>query len=160
MYFESSYAKNNLGVPSGEFEVAQFHFHHLSEHTVEGVHFDLELHIVHLVKDLATKGAAAQGPNKIFASAMGIIFDTDPKKYAAVDAETKAAIDGFFDSMQLDKGKETAAIGEIKLANMMKYADLNNRWAYKGSLTTPPCTKTVYFNVLKKVWPIEKKHLE
>ena len=42
----------------------------------------------------------------------------------------------------------------------MKYADLQNRWAYKGSLTTPPCTKTVYFNVLRKVWPLKKKHLE
>jgi hypothetical protein len=43
---------------------------------------------------------------------------------------------------------------------MMKYADLNNRWAYKGSLTTPPCTKTVYFNVLRKVWPLKPKHLK
>ena len=26
--------------------------------------------------------------------------------------------------------------------------DTNNRWAYKGSLTTPPCSKTIYFNIL------------
>jgi hypothetical protein len=113
------------------------------------------LHIVHLSKGLGAN--APTGPNKLFASAMGIIFDT---KAAAVDAETTAAIDGFFESMQLDKGKETAAIGEIKLANMMKYVDLNNRWAYKGSLTTPPCTKTVYFNVMRKVWPLKQKHLD
>ena len=48
MYFQSSYAKNNLNHPTGEFEVAQFHFHHKSEHTIAGEHFDLELHIVHL----------------------------------------------------------------------------------------------------------------
>jgi carbonic anhydrase len=49
---------------------------------------------------------------------------------------------------------------EVKLANLMKYADLNNRWAYKGSLTTPPCSKTVFFNVLRVVWPMKKKHLD
>lgn len=41
----------------------------------------------------------------------------------------------------------------------MKYADLNNRWSYKGSLTTPPCSKTVFFNVMRKVWPLKEKHL-
>jgi len=89
---------------------------------------------------------------------MGIIFDVGSG--AKVDKATEDAIDGFFDSLKLDQGKTVAAINEIKLANMMKYADLNNRWAYKGSLTTPPCTKTVYFNVLKKVWPLKQKHLD
>jgi carbonic anhydrase len=151
MFFNSAYAKKYLGVKSGEFEVLQFHFHHMSEHTIEGTHYELELHIVHL-----TKGE--KGPNGIFAAAMGIIFDTT--KGATVDKETETAIDTFFDSMKLNEGKEKAAIGEIKLANMMKYADMNNRWAYKGSLTTPPCTKTVYFNVLRKVWPLKKRHLD
>ena len=52
---------------------------------------------------------------------MGIIFDT--KKAAKVDKATEAAIDTFFDSLKLDKDK-TAALGEIMLGNMMKYADL------------------------------------
>jgi carbonic anhydrase len=42
----------------------------------------------------------------------------------------------------------------------MKYADMNNRWSYKGSLTTPPCSRTVYFNVLRKVWPVKQKHID
>jgi len=41
----------------------------------------------------------------------------------------------------------------------MAIIDTNNRWVYKGSLTTPPCTKTVYFNILNKVYPIKQYHL-
>jgi carbonic anhydrase len=31
-----------------EYEILQMHFHSPSEHTIDGVYFDLELHIVHL----------------------------------------------------------------------------------------------------------------
>ena len=157
MFYESQYANQLFGSTMdnahNEWEVLEFHFHHKSEHTIEGVHYDLEMHIVHVNKDKHSKA----GANKPFATAMGFIFDTT--KGATVDADTEAAIDGFFDSLKLDSGKKQD-LGEIKLANMMKYADLQNRWAYKGSLTTPPCTKTVYFNVLRKVWPLKQKHLD
>jgi carbonic anhydrase len=42
----------------------------------------------------------------------------------------------------------------------MATIDTNNRWVYKGSLTTPPCTKTVLFNVLSTVYPIKPYHLK
>jgi carbonic anhydrase len=93
MFFRSHYAKTVLGM-SEEFEVLEFHFHHKSEHTIEGVHYDLEMHIVHI--GVGTDAEKKKG----FASAMGIIFDTT--KGAKVDAATEKAIDGFFDSMHLD----------------------------------------------------------
>ena len=34
------------------------------------------------------------------------------------------------------------------------------RYVYKGSLTTPPCTESIYWNVVTKVYPIKVKHLE
>jgi carbonic anhydrase len=93
MYFQSHYAKEVLKA-SPEYEVLEFHFHHKSEHTIEGVHYDLEMHIVHV-----GTGTDAQKKNA-FASAMGFIFDTT--KAEAVDKDTEAAIDGFFDSLKLD----------------------------------------------------------
>jgi carbonic anhydrase len=53
MYFKSDYGFKVLGAP-GEFEVKEFHFHSKSEHTIEGTHFDLEMHIVHLPSADAT----------------------------------------------------------------------------------------------------------
>jgi len=41
----------------------------------------------------------------------------------------------------------------------MMSVDTSNRWVYKGSVTTPPCAKTVYWNVVGKVYPIKEKHL-
>jgi carbonic anhydrase len=59
----------------------------------------------------------------------------------------------------LENGQKNLNLASIELANMMKYADMNNRWSYKGSLTTPPCSKTVFFNVMRTVWPIKQRHL-
>ena len=42
----------------------------------------------------------------------------------------------------------------------MNMIDTDNRWVYKGTLTTPPCTGFVYWNVLNTVYPISKKHLD
>ena len=38
---------STLTVAGCEYELIQFHFHHSSEHTVDGHFFDLELHLVH-----------------------------------------------------------------------------------------------------------------
>lgn len=43
------------------FTPLQFHFHAPSEHTVEGRHYDLELHIVHYYKDQPTQLGAVIG---------------------------------------------------------------------------------------------------
>lgn len=48
----------------------------------------------------------------------------------------------------------------VTYGNLMELVDFNNRWAYKGSLTTPPCTSFVYWNVLSTVYPIKAEHLE
>lgn len=91
---------------------------------------------------------------------MGIIFDTREGYYDAVNPDVVTAIDEFFDSLSLNNGGKSTNLQEVKLANLMKYADLNNRWSYKGSLTTPPCSKTVFFNVMRQVWPMKKSHLD
>lgn len=42
---------------SGLYEPIQFHFHSPSEHTIDGKHLELELHLVH--RDKVTKKPAA-----------------------------------------------------------------------------------------------------
>ena len=42
----------------------------------------------------------------------------------------------------------------------MMMVDTDNRWIYKGSVTTPPCDTFVYWNVLQRVYPIKQRHLD
>jgi hypothetical protein len=42
----------------------------------------------------------------------------------------------------------------------MMMVDMDNRWVYKGSVTTPPCDTYVYWNVLQRVYPIKQMHLD
>jgi len=42
----------------------------------------------------------------------------------------------------------------------MNIVDSGDRWTYRGSVTTPPCATLVYWNVIKKVYPISQKHLD
>jgi carbonic anhydrase len=55
--------------------------------------------------------------------------------------------------------KNDPTVQEIPFGELMSEIDTNNRWVYKGSLTTPPCTKLIYWNVVSTVYPIKEKHL-
>lgn len=38
--------------------------------------------------------------------------------------------------------------------------DTNNRWIYRGSVTTPPCAENVYWNELRTIYPVSQKHVD
>jgi len=51
-------------------------------------------------------------------------------------------------------------VDEVSYGEIMMMFDMNNRWTYKGSVTTPPCAQNVFWNVLTTVYPIKQKHLD
>ena len=57
-------------------------------------------------------------------------------------------------------GKYTHNIDLALYGNLMQLVDNNNRWVYLGSVTTPPCAKYVYWNLLSTIYPISKRHLD
>mmetsp|Transcript_35901 Transcript_35901/g.55120 ORF Transcript_35901/g.55120 Transcript_35901/m.55120 type:complete len:145 (+) Transcript_35901:171-605(+) len=46
-YYNSQVQVDIYGAPTPRFRPIQFHFHHPSEHTVNGEHIELEMHIIH-----------------------------------------------------------------------------------------------------------------
>jgi carbonic anhydrase len=119
---------------------------------------DLEMHTVHLAKE--TK-------NEIGYAAVGIMFSVEEYTSELTWAEQKV-IDTFFDSLKWDTiGTQNPAnsnfeenpVDMVIYGTLMEMVNSKNRWVYKGSVTTPPCGRFVYWNVLSTVYPISRKHL-
>ncbi len=120
---------NYIKFDGHKYNLLQFHFHSLSEHTINGKHFPLEVHFVH--KDsrgnLSVIGLMIKqgAENKNFAE----IWNNLPFRKA-------------------NKQKLEATINPIFLLPKSK-----DYYKYNGSLTTPPCSEGVVWLVLAT--PIE-----
>jgi len=101
--------------------------------------------------------------NGFIASAVGIMFSTysDKDKHSRYDEKEVSIINAFFESLEWTPGSATPkVVDEVKYGDLMNMVDMNNRWTYKGSVTTPPCAQNVYWNVLRTIYPIKQKHLD
>ncbi len=111
---------DTLTVGEASYELAQYHFHSPSEHTVAGKHFPMEMHLVHKSKEGALAVVAAfieQGAHN-------------------------AAFDPVWANLPKQKGVET------HFQNVMVNVDdllpeSRTTYRYDGSLTTPPCSEGV-----------------
>jgi carbonic anhydrase len=119
---------SRMVVDGESYELVQFHFHHQSEHTVDGRPYPMEVHFVHrsargalaVLGVLLTEGAA----NPMLAE----IWQAMPKAHG--ERRTAATIDP-----------------RTLLPARQDY------FRYAGSLTTPPCAETVLWTVYAQ--PIE-----
>jgi len=111
---------STLTVDGKPYELKQFHFHAPSEHTVEGEHYPVEMHLVHASKD----GALAVG---------GIFFAEGPR-----NPSFDPLIEGLPDAPGESVHFENVTIHIDEFLPEHDFA-----WYYQGSLTTPPCTEGV-----------------
>lgn len=90
---------------------------------------------------------------------MGIIFDRT-KHTAKLSTAEVEVIDIFFDTMKwTDTATAEPTVDYNAYGSLMEMVDFRNRWVYKGSVTTPPCARFVYWNVISTIYPIKEKHL-
>ena len=107
------------------YSLKQFHFHSPSEHTWEGRHLPLEMHLVHQ----SDAGALA---------VLAVMYERGAKNDALAPVWT---------NLRIETGQEYNAptvlinVGEI-------LPDTGTYYEYEGSLTTPPCTQGVKWFIL------------
>ena len=71
------------------------------------------------------------------AAAIGMMFSVNDFNVKLSRAE-QLIIDTFFETMDWSK-TDSPTVNLVTYGDLMNMADLNNRWAYQGSYTTPPC---------------------
>lgn len=111
------------------YDLVQIHFHEPSEHTINGVRYPIEIHLVHQSdqKDYTVIGIMGiEGGESHFMEGMG--------SYLPLEVNTEKIIDKSFDIRTVLPEKK-------------------DFYTYQGSLTTPPCTENVQWIILKN--PLE-----
>jgi len=119
-------AGSELRVGGEIFTLNQFHFHAPSEHTINGRHADMEVHLVH---------TDSLGNNAV----VGVLLD--------VGANPNALIEEIFANAPTDEGHVDVG-GSIDAKGLLPGS--RGYYTYAGSLTTPPCTEGVRWFVLRR----------
>ena len=114
--------------------------------------FDLEMQINHQSHEHSNIG--------LNHSTIAILFDNTKYHEEANTAHNKEIIGKFFNSLKLEDATGESVTAEVNLGELMNMIDLNNRWTYKGSHTTPPCEGLVHWNIPSTIYPIQDEHLQ
>lgn len=118
-----------ITIDGTRYDLAQFHFHHPSEHLVDGEAFDMEAHLVH---------RSAEGSLAV----VGVFMK------AGAHNDALAAL---FDHLPQDEGREVLAADRFDPAALLPAS--RSGFRYMGSLTTPPCSEGLVWTVFRE--PIE-----
>ena len=109
------------------------------------------MHTVHLALNKPTD-------SKVDYAAMGIMFSVNDATIELED-DQKKLINDFFTSLKWDDTSASVVVDEVKYGDLMMMVNTKDRYVYKGSVTTPPCATTVYWNVLTTIYPIKAEVL-
>lgn len=116
---------SSITVDGNRYALQQFHFHSPSEHTVNGKHSDMEMHLVHKSDD----GTIA---------VIGVLID---------QGADNPAFDQVWNYLPTETNRERKESVTIDAATLLPTD--SNYYRYTGSFTTPPCTEDVLWMILK-----------
>ncbi len=124
-----------LRLPFGAYRLLQFHFHAPSEEKIEGKAYPMVAHMVHRDE---------QGRIAVVA----VLFR---------EGRENAALARVFAAMPAHEGGKASLAGGLDPAQLLPPS--RGYWAFMGSLTTPPCTEGVRWQVLKDPVEVSKAQL-
>ncbi|MCC5098689.1 carbonic anhydrase [Xanthomonas campestris] len=132
------HAGGTMRVGGKQYDALQLHFHHPSEHLLNGRRFPMEAHIVH------------QGPDGTL-GVLAIFFKT---------GKANPAFQRVLDAMPNDKNQtRQVADALVHASDFLPPATQRSFFRYEGSLTTPPCSETVDWVVLSQPVQVSREQI-
>ncbi|MFX0203366.1 MAG: carbonic anhydrase [Candidatus Hodarchaeota archaeon] len=126
-----------LTISDESYELRQYHFHSPSEHTVNGRHYPMEMHLVHSSKD-----------NKL--AVIGVFI---------VEGQHNVAFETIWSNLPEKTGQEVHLENvRVDIDDMLPKDKATYR--YYGSLTTPPCSEGVRWFVFVEPIQMSIKQIE
>ncbi|XP_078441152.1 alpha carbonic anhydrase 1, chloroplastic-like [Wolffia australiana] len=116
------------------YKLQQLHWHSPSEHTIDGVRYPVELHLVHVSED-----------GNI--SVVAVLY-----KYGHADpflSQLEEKMTSLLKAVKNGNHHANVTAGLVSARALTHHT--NKYYRYVGSLTTPPCTEGVTWNILGKV---------
>ncbi len=120
---------------SGDYKLVQFHFHTPSEEAVNGKHYPLVAHLVH-------RNDAGE------LAVVAVLFK---------QGKENAALKSVFAGLPAHAGDKHAVDGDVNVGALLPAQ--HSYYAYMGSLTTPPCSEGVHWQVMKEPVELSKGQL-
>ncbi|XP_055617826.1 putative carbonic anhydrase 3 [Toxorhynchites rutilus septentrionalis] len=139
------------GIPS-KFVLDQMHFHWGSEHTINGVRYALELHMVHHDARYKTLAEAAAVKNAV--AVLGVLFHVSQQDNTHLDVVLETSND-----IRDEAGKSATLKGKLSPHNLLP-KNRTSYFRYEGSLTTPTCAESVIWTVFTESLPVSLDQVE
>lgn len=130
------------------FAFKQCHFHTPSEHLIDGMTYPMEMHIVNIMPNEDKKAS----PQYLV---VGVLFKEGK--------ENKFIADFLNAIPKEEKGTADLKLGKVRLHDLFGTIPKNLTGAfynYLGSLTTPPYTETVRWNITKHIFEASAAQIE
>lgn len=126
---EDTNSSSSITIDKKKYTLKQFHFHYLSEHLIVGEHTPMEGHFVNVAEDgsIAVIG--------VFIDESNVTNELNSELLKAFASEIPA---------------EGASNEDLIHLNPLAILPMGKVFSYSGSLTTPPCTEGVAWNVYEK----------
>lgn len=128
-------AGSSIAIDGTRYDLAQFHFHHPSEHRLDGTAFDMEAHLVH---------KSARGNLAV----VGVFMK---------EGTHNNALGALFDHLPLNAGGEVLAVEAFDPTVLLPASRTGFR--YMGSLTTPPCTEGLTWTVFDEPIGVSREQI-
>lgn len=121
-------------IGGARFNFYQVHWHTPSENTIDGRSFPLEAHFVHQLDDQALVGTYHR------LAVIALMYEL---------GECDAFLDQFWAEFPQSKGTKAWSGGDVDFNAQLMDELRQGYYHWYGSLTTPPCTEGVSWNLLK-----------